>query len=71
MFTSVLKATSYFSLIFQTLDEEQLHFEQYASKFGECRFSDFTRQIQPRDFVISKDPEEWKFVERLLPLGTN
>lgn len=47
---------------------ERDHFEEYVSKFGEARFSDFAQQIQDRDFVASTKPEEWKFVERLLPL---
>ena len=51
----------------QTIDEERSHFEEYVSKFGEARFSDFAPKVeQNREFAVST--EEWKFVERLLPL---
>ncbi len=37
------------------------------SRFGEARFANFVPQIVDRDFEVSQNPEEWKFVERLLP----
>ena len=55
---------------FQTLEEEQEHFEEYVSKFGEARFSDLAKpNFQARNYTISSDLEEWKYVERLLPLS--
>jgi len=52
----------------QTLEEEQEHFEEYVSKFGEARFSELAKpQLQARNYTKSSDLEEWKYVERLLP----
>merc|ERR1712156_602361 len=52
----------------QTLEEEQEHFEEYVSKFGEARFSESTNsKFQARNYTVSSDLEEWKYVERLLP----
>merc|ERR1712156_15868 len=54
----------------QTSEEEQEHFEEYVSKFGEARFSDLAKpNFQARNYTISSDLEEWKYVERLLPLS--
>merc|ERR1712109_435883 len=49
----------------QTLGEEREHFEEYVSKFGEARFSEFAPKVADTEFSTST--EEWKFVERLLP----
>jgi large subunit ribosomal protein L49 len=39
-----------------------------VGKFGEARFSDFVPNVQPRDFTVSNNADEWKFVDRLIPL---
>ena len=44
-----------------------LHFEEYVSKFGEARFADIAPKVQSRQFLVSTDPDEWKYVERLFP----
>ena len=39
------------------------------SKFGEARFSDLANpKLQPQDYTVSSNKEEWKYVQRLLPL---
>ena len=53
--------------LFQTKEDETLHFEEYVSKFGEARFADMAPKVQSREFSVSADPNEWKYVERLLP----
>jgi len=53
--------------IAQTKEEETEHFEEYVSKFGEARFAEVELNIQNRNFSVSSNPEEWKFVERLIP----
>ena len=39
------------------------------SKFGEARFSDLANpKLQAQDYTVSSSKEEWKYVQRLLPL---
>merc|ERR1712226_504859 len=53
--------------IAQTKEEETQHFEEYVSKFGDARFAEIEPNIQTRNFSVSSNPEEWKFIERLIP----
>jgi len=57
----------YESGIGQTKEDETQHFEEYVSKFGEARFADMAPKVQSREFSVSADPNDWKYVERLLP----
>ena len=57
-----------FIIFFQTSEQEQEHFEEYVSKFGEARFSDLANpKLQAQDYTVSSNKEEWKYVQRLLP----
>jgi len=35
--------------------------------YGKVSFSHLAQEIEMRDFEVSKNAEEWEFVERLLP----
>lgn len=54
-------------ILLKSAEEEQRHYEDYVGKFGDARFSDFAPKVQNRDFSVSNNPDEWKFVERLFP----
>lgn len=52
----------------QEVDEEKKHFRDMVSVYGEHRFGRPEHRIADRDYVASSDPEEWKFVEDLMPM---